>query len=388
MLRNSSGQVYNSGSVTFNDTFGQEYVSLTSSHGHDITFNGQSSIFFSPTNDQKKVGGNAFDEVQGYRTTYTKRAHYVVANGTFSVMAGSPRLYDKDDTTLSEYVNIRSELAAVNCAPYLAVGGTTNNGGVQYPKDGDVDPVSGSTEGGSFKEGGIRQKYGDMVLSKASRMRELEQKFGEGGDMILTAAKDVLISSGAAAIPIPSGYINPVGRSINSGYKIDGSKEKGQRAVPQPTATYTFQERDTFSTIPFGKVNIVGSNLVSIKTGPGGFEVQGIGQVKLVGTGLSHFGGKQVNIVSGGTTNLNSTGAMIATAPIFNANCPQSLFEGNVSVKDNVVIGGDLEVGGDLIVYGKIIANGDIVAGGEGGISLLNHVHKEQGDGNDTSKPK
>ncbi len=375
MLRNSSGQVYSSGSITFNDTEGQEYISVTSSHGHDMTFTGQTSMFFSPTNDQRKVGGNGFDDVQGHRTTYTKRNHHVVANGTYMVMAGSPRLYDKNDKTLSDYVNIRTELAAVKCAPYLAVGGTTNNGGVVYEEKGSVNKESGSTEGGSFSELNIRQKYGDVVLSKASAMNKLEQRMGEGGDMIFTAAKDILISSGCAALPLPSGYINPKGRTIDKGYKIDSSKDKGQRAVPVTTATPSFEEKDTYSTIPFGKVNIVGSNKVSIQTGPGGFEVTGIGQVKLVGTGLAHLAGRQVNIVSGGTTNLNSSGAILATAPNFNVNSPDTVFAGNVNIKDNVIIGGDLEVAGDLLVYGKIIANGDIVAGGEGGISLLNHIH-------------
>jgi len=389
MFRNSSAQVYNSGSITFNDTDGQEYVSLTSGHGHDMTFTGQSSIFFSPTNDQKRIGGNGFDDVQGYRTTYTKRSHYVVANGTFSVMAGSPRLYDQDDKTLSEYVDIQSELATVKCAPTLAVGGTTNNGGVKYPLNGSVNQVSGSTEGGSFKENNIRKKYSEILLSKTSRMTELEQKMGEGGDMVFTAAKDIVISAGCAALPIPSGFINPTGRSIDGSYKIDGSKEKGQRAIPQPTFTSTFEERDTFSTIPFGKVNFVGCNKVSFQTGPGGFEVNGTGQVKLVGTGLAHLAGRQVNIVSGGTTNLNSSGAIIATAPNVNVNSPESLFAGNVNIKDNVIIGGDLEIGGDLLVYGKIIAKGDIVAGGEGGISLLNHVHGGiQSGGNKTATPE
>lgn len=387
MFRNSSGQVYESGSLTFNDTKGQEYVSITSNHGHDVTFTGQTSMFFSPTNDQKRVGGNGFDDVQGHRTTYTKRNHHVVANGTFMVMAGAPRLYDKNDKTLSQYVDIRSELAAVRCAPTLAVGGTTNNGGVVYQQKGDVNKESGSTEGGSFSELNIRKKYGDMVLSKASAMHKLEQKMGEGGDMIFTAAKDILISSGCAALPIPSGYINPKGRTIDKGYKIDKGKDKGQRAIPVTTATPTFEEKDTYSTIPFGKVNIVGSNRVSIQTGPGGFEVSGIGQVKLVGTGLTHLAGRQVNIVSGGTTNLNSSGAILATAPNFNVNSPDSVFTGNVNIKDNVIIGGDLEIGGDLLVYGKITANGDIVAGGEGGISLLNHVHAENGDGKGTTDP-
>ena len=71
--------------------------------------------------------------------------------------------------------------------------------------------------------------------------------------------------------------------------------------------------------------------------------------------------------------------------------------EPGLSVLGNQIISGDLVIGGNLTVLGNIICKGtidadktitskvDVIADG---ISLKNHVHTEQGDGKDVSKPK
>jgi len=370
IFRSASGLVYKAGSMLFNGTFGKETTSVTSCHGHDITFTGQRSSYFSPNNDQKKVNGNSFDETQGHRSTYTKRKHYITTNSTFSVQAGTPRLFRQSDKTLSEYVDIRAELAAARCAPTLAIGGYSNNSSAQYPLKGALDPESGSTEGLEFPENNIRNKYEDLVLSKASRLTELEKEMGEGGEIIMGAAKDFTITAGTQSIPIDSGYVNPVGSKIISSYKIVNKK-----AEPQYSSTPTYTPRDTYSTIPFGKISMTGSNGIILNTGPGGFEIKSSGNNILAGTGLSHFSGNQVNIVSMGTTYLISGGAAVVASSTFHVNSPNSIFVGNASIEKDVVIGGNLEVAGNLKVHGNIVADGDITAGGEGGISLKEHVH-------------
>lgn len=393
IYRSSSGQVHTAGSVVFNNTFGQETMSMTSSHGNDITFAGQAASWFNPNNLQIKTNGNSFSDTQGYRSTYTKRDHYLTTGGTLTITTGAPRLFDKDDTTISDYIEIRGEIAAAQCSPYTLQGGKTNNSGATYEMKGSVDPESGSTEGKAFPPNPARKNFDSLVKSKASQMIKLEQKMGEGGDLVIASAKDITFSAGTKAIAVDSGYINPVGAKIVKGYKIDGSQDKGKRTVPQYTSAPSYQEKDTFSNIPFGTLNLAGANRVLIKTGSGGFNVEGAGSIKLTGTGLSWLAGAQVNIVSTGTTFMNSA-ALIATTNNFNVQSPESLFTGNVHINQNTIIGGNLEVGGDLTVYGDIIckgqitADGDITAGGSGGISLLKHVHTEQGDGADTSKPK
>lgn len=47
--------------------------------------------------------------------------------------------------------------------------------------------------------------------------------------------------------------------------------------------------------------------------------------------------------------------------------------------------GAAVSVTGDMNLQGQVDASGDVKAGG---ISLMNHVHTEQGDGADVSKPK
>lgn len=413
-LRSSSGQVYSSGSVYFNDTEGQETVSLTSCHGHDITFDGQTSHFFCPTNDQRKINGNSFDEVQGHRTTYTKRHCDFTTGGNLTLVTGTPRLYDKNDNTLSEYVDIRAELATLQCTPTKAVGGTTNNGSKPFKFDGGVNKESGSTEGGKFKDNNLRNKYDEFVLGNASKMLKLEQKMGEGGNIMLHSAKDILITAGCKSLPLPSGYINPIGKQIPGSYTINKKGKKETGATPVFTSTPTFAPKNTTATIPFGALNFVSSNRVFFETGPGGFEVLGTGQVKLVGTGLTHIAGRQVNLVSTGTTYINSKGAIMLTAPNFNVDSPDALFTGNTHINKNVNVGGDMVIGGNLLVKGNLHVEGKITTdeyvfaetniatagninafsseGGGSGLSFKDHVHpqnngNDQGGGVNTSSP-
>lgn len=391
IYRSSAGDVHTAGSVVYNNTFGQETMSMSSSHGHDITFSGQAASWFNPNNLQVKTHGNNFDDTQGHRTTYTKRDHYLVTGGTLTITSGSPKLFDKEDPLLTDYVKERSELATARCSPYTFQGGKTNNSKTEFEMRGDVDPDSGSTEGKSFPVNPGRQNYKELMASKTSKLAQLEKQMGEGGDIVFAAGKDLSLSAGTKAVTVDSGYINPVGTKIVKGYTIDGSKDKGQRTVEQYTSAPSYQEKDTTSTIPFGSLTLGGSNRVMIKTGAGGFNVEGAGSVKLVGTGLSWLGGAQVNLVSSGTTFMNSA-ALIATTNNFNVQSPESLFSGNVHINQNTIIGGNVEIGGDLIVYGDIFCKGTITADVDviaAGISLVNHIHGGvQGGSSKTAKPE
>jgi len=391
IYRSSAGNVNTAGSVVYNNTYGQETMSMSSFHGHDITFSGQSASWFNPNNLQVKTHGNNFDDTQGHRTTYTKRDHYLVTGGTLTITSGSPRLFDKDDPTLTDYIKERSELATARCSPYTFQGGKTNNSKTEFEMKGSVDPDSGSTEGKSFPVNPGRQNYKELMASKTSKLAQLEKKMGQGGDIVFAAGKDLSLSAGTKAVTVDSGYINPVGAKIIKGYKIDGGQDKGKRAIPEYTSAPSYQEKDTTSTIPFGSLTLGGSNRVMIKTGAGGFNVEGAGSIKLNGSGLSWLGGAQVNLVSSGTTFMNSA-ALIATTNNFNVNSPESLFSGNVHINQNTIIGGNVEIGGDLTVYGDIYCKGTITADVDviaAGISLVNHVHGGvQGGSSKTAKPE
>jgi len=256
--RSSAGDVHTAGSILYNNTFGQETMSMTSSHGNDITFSGQAASWFNPNNLQIKTNGNSFSDTQGHRTTYTRRDHYLVTGGTLTITSGSPKLFDKDDPTLNEYIKERSELATARSSPYTFQGGKTNNSKTEFEMKGSTDTESGSTEGKTFPVNPGRQNYKELLASKASKLAKLEKKMGEGGDIVFAAGKDLSLSAGTKAVTIDSGYINPVGAKIVKGYKIDGGKDKGQRAVPEYTSAPSYQEKDTTSTIPFGTLTLGG----------------------------------------------------------------------------------------------------------------------------------
>ena len=88
-------------------------------------------------------------------------------------------------------------------------------------------------------------------------------------------------------------------------------------------------------------------------------------------------GGNALATVSG-TTTLKS-GAVTIDAPSVHVTGTLSV-DGHISGTGGLAVSG----GSGAAVTGSITATGDIQAGS---ISLQNHVHQEQGDGNDTSPP-
>lgn len=87
--------------------------------------------------------------------------------------------------------------------------------------------------------------------------------------------------------------------------------------------------------------------------------------------------------------------AQITAAQVINIDCPTVNIKGNVNIQGaitttdgaggagNITISGNVKVKGNITNDGSIAAKGDVKAGN---ISLQNHTHKEQGDGNNTSK--
>ena len=79
------------------------------------------------------------------------------------------------------------------------------------------------------------------------------------------------------------------------------------------------------------------------------------------------------------------------TGGTLNVNCDENQIDGNVTIVGNVNITGNLTVQGAIECTSTIHAVGEIKSDADvkaGAISLKDHVHTEQGDGSDTSKPK
>ena len=83
--------------------------------------------------------------------------------------------------------------------------------------------------------------------------------------------------------------------------------------------------------------------------------------------------------------------AAITAENQINIDCPTVNIKGNVNIMgaittaDNGGTKGNSSISGDVEVKGTVTAKGDVKAGS---ISLKNHTHQEQGDGNLTSKAK
>lgn len=97
------------------------------------------------------------------------------------------------------------------------------------------------------------------------------------------------------------------------------------------------------------------------------------------------------NQASGALTVNGIKTAVITAAEQINIDCPIVNIKGNVNITgalttaDNGGTKGNISISGNVDVKGGITAKGDVKAGV---ISLQNHVHREQGDGADTSKAK
>jgi hypothetical protein len=98
---------------------------------------------------------------------------------------------------------------------------------------------------------------------------------------------------------------------------------------------------------------------------------------------ISINGNAVVNV--GGTTAVTSVGAAVVTAPEVTLNTPQTLLTGNLSVAGSMnVMNSNGDPHASTFVGSIGVTSGDVTADS---ISLKEHVHKENGTGDDTDPP-
>lgn len=383
--RNENGIVTTAGSLNFNNSTGQESISLASQSGDDITFSNKVASFFHPNNKMEKVNSNKYSTVEGDSSTYVGKTREVRVVGDLRVLTGVSDFFTEENKVQSDYVKLRSKIAAGAVQPPTQVGGKTNNSQGEIKQSGTPDKESGSTDGQTFAPNPAHEGYTDYVEAQASQATQLEKKMGVGGSIMLMAGKHLILSAGTKASSFDSGYINPTGRKIKKGSEFkDGAIKQKFGAVA------TYQEKDTFSNMPFGNIDILGNNKICFKAGAGGIDLQGGGSMKLVGTGLTLLGGAQVSVTGTGCVTIDTPHTEI-TGGTLNVDCGENQIDGNVTIVGNVNITGNLTVQGAIECTSTIHAVGEIKSDADvkaGSISLKNHVHKEQGDSADTSPPK
>lgn len=383
--RNENGIVTTAGSLNFTNTTGRESISLASQAGDSIQFSNKVAAFFHPNNKMEKVNSQKFSTIEGDNSIYVGKTMEQRVVGDLRILTGVSSFFTNENKIQSDYVEIRSKIAACATQPPTLVGGMTNNSKGEIKREGTPDDESGSTDGLTFPPNPAAEGYGDYVEAQASNAIKIEKEMGVGGSIMLMSGKHLILSAGTKASSFDSGYINPVGRKIKKGSKFEDG------AITQKFgAVTTYQEKDTFSNMPFGNIDILGNNKICFKAGAGGIDMQGGGSMKLVGTGLTLIGGVQVSVTGTGSVTIDTPHTEV-TGGTLNVNCDENQIDGNVTIIGNVNITGNLTVQGiiectsTIHAADTITSDVDVIAAG---ISLVNHVHGGvQGGGGKTAPP-
>lgn len=370
--RNENGIVTTAGSLNFTNTTGRESVSLASQAGDSIQFSNKAAAFFHPNNKMEKVNSNKFSTVEGDNSIYVGKTMEQRVVGDLRILTGVSDFFTEKNKIQSDYVELRSKIAAGAVQPPTQVGGITNNSKAVLKQEGTPDEESTSTDGKTFAPNPAAEGYAEYVEAQASKAIAIEKKMGVGGSIMLMAGKHLILSAGTKASSFDSGYINPVGRKIKK-----GSEFKDGAITQKFGAVATYQEKDTFSNMPFGNIDILGNNKICFKAGAGGIDFQGSGSMKLVGTGLTLIGGAQVSVTGTGCVTIDTPHTEI-TGGTLNVDCGENQIDGNVTIVGNVNITGNLTVQGAIECTSTIHAAGNITSDADviaSGISLVNHVH-------------
>jgi len=369
---------HTAGAMVFNNTTGQETVSIAHRGGASLVFGNQTSSEFHPNNKQSMVQGDRYSTVKGdrYDITINNREDRVI--GDLKVITGSPAFINGPVASL--YLDTQSEIATAQCSPEDGTIGIGNNSGAEIPPGADTASV---------------------MLEKEKELIEVARNMGDGGNIQLLSCKHINIQAGTTGVTFDSGIVKPEGRIFSKRYTYTGLGSSPQLGTPVPSTTTPlplvpvsvstlgainlelgfiphYEEVNTTSTIPFGDVTINASTKINMQAGAGGIDIKSAGSMKFAGSGLTTLGGAQINIAAGGVDGAGcvyivSKFTEIKSSTGVNITAPATMIESlDVTITGNTIINGDLVVGKNLIVTGSITAGTDVVAGG---VSLRFHTH-------------
>lgn len=411
IYRNENGIVTTAGSINFTNTTGQEAVSIAAQSGDDITFTNKGASYFHPNNKMEKVNFNKYSTVEGDSSMFVGRTYEQRVIGDLRIITGVSEFFQQDNKLTEDYVRVRGEVASAIVQPATLTGGYSNLTKGEVKMSGTIDPDSGSTDGRSMAPNPGKQNIGQYIQGKSKEALPLEKRMGVGGSVEIMSGKHVFISAGTKAAAFDSGFVNPKGRKIQKTSKVtpNDNVDPGNFSKVEKTysAVTTYQERDTTSTMPFGKLTLLGNTGVDIKSAAGGVNVESGGSIKFSGMGHTALGGVQVSLLGAGTVDINSPHTEI-TSSTFNVVAEDTTIQGNVHInKDtviegNVVIKGNTRIIGNLIVEGTILCKDNIDSSANitakqnveakvdvkssGVSSLNNHVHRGVQPGSGTTQ--
>jgi len=380
--RSETVQRYPGFTFVSNGTTGQEHTSFSHHGGASLTYTMRTTSEFNPSDRQTLTHGNFHSTVRGDHFEMVEGMEEIRVFGDLNIITGSPSFFN--DTYASEYIEKRTELATALTAPEITVGGYGNNTKVQYEQKGQLNPETNSTQGGTFDPNPIRESLPEYVETVQGDLTRIEQNLGYGGNVKIESCKHLFLIAGTTPTTFDSAFINPIGRSVKKETVVNGEDFK---------VSYTpigqVEPKATTLNMPFGDVNLIGTNKVQVMAGAGGIDLSCGGSVNLIGTGVTIIGGTQTIIQGGVGVSITSDSTDIVTNHL-SINSPTTYIDGKLTTSKDVVIEGDLYVQGNVFVKGDVKIMGnincektikaevDVIAGN---ISLKNHIHSSGGSG-------
>jgi len=384
---------HTSGAIVFNNTTGQESVSIAHRGGASLVFGNQTTSEFHPNNKQSNIQGDSYNTVGGDRYSVSMHNREDRVIGDYIVMTGSPEFLN--GPVASIYLDKQTEIATAQCSPEDGTIGIGNNTGAEMLPGVDSAAV---------------------LASKEIELIDIARNMGEGGSIQLLSCKHINIQAGTVGAVFDSGIIKPEGRRVPTRYAYQGIG--ATEVVPEIASTTTdttttpiaptmlststlgiisleesyiphFEEINTAATLPFGDVIINATAKINMQAGAGGVDIKSAGAIKLGGSGSTTIGGAQILIGAGGIAGngcvyIRSAFTELQGSTAINITSPATLIQSDdVTITGNTIINGDLVVGKNLVVTGTITAGSDVIAGG---VSLRYHTHPVIG-GTITSTP-
>lgn len=395
--RNKAVWNHTAGALTFNNSTGREYVHIAHKSGSHLTFANQATSEFNPNNRQTLTNGDTFETTKGNRHIISQELEHRVF-GDVTILTGDNNLYNSP--LMESYMLEQNKLAAAKATPEVMQPGFGNvTGAIHQAKGDSPDPETGSTQGKNFQINPIHKDIQSVYKDTQKVLTPFEKLMGNGGHIKLLSGKDIIIQAGAATSNFDTLFINPNGRAVSDKLSYDGDKT----ITPKKKSAPYFEEKDVASNIPFGNLHIQASNKLDFNSAAGGITFGTNGPIRLLSKAITTVGGAQINITAGAgggaTGHIFITSGDLVEVEGANINLKSGtdvFIEPGLSVLGDQIISGDLVIGGNLTVLGNIECKGsihsikditsdaDIIASG---ISLVKHVHTEQGDGNKVSKP-
>ena len=185
----------------------------------------------------------------------------------------------------------------------------------------------------------------DNFRLKVKDLIEFEKQLGLGGSEIINITKHKVENIGLIYNDFPSTRIDEVGKIDN--YEVSVFN-KGVATTKKESALIEYVHVDDF---PGGDFTQNIGNKWNVLVGSGGVSLKSTGGVDIGGT-ITNIAGQQINVASEYETNISSKKVTIAAEMLTlrNKNNRQVLVDGNLGVKQNVVIGGGMHVEGELSV--------------------------------------